>query len=263
MAGKLRRVGRATAIAALMLGIAPASSAIGQETRVAGNGDAAAPESPVGTVLGHQFFTEAKALSERLAAEAAENRRIDGEIMSKAGRIGPGQYVWQADRVAGGPVEMVVSLPQQRIYVYRAHRLIAVSTVSSGRPGHTTPTGHFPILQKKIINYSTLYDSAPMPHMQRLTWDGVALHAGRIPGVPASHGCIRLPAAFASLLYGISTTGQMVHVINTPVPSAGEALAYAKTPGAIVRTRPTTDPAAARDGASRAPAGGGTHRTAR
>jgi lipoprotein-anchoring transpeptidase ErfK/SrfK len=246
MSGRIRRVARAAVIGGLMIGVAPAGSALGQELTAQASGGSVAPvsaspgPSPAGTMLGARSFTEAKATADRMAAEAAENARLDRQLNTKAASLRPGAFVWQAERAQAGPVEMVVSLAAQRIYVYRDSRLIAISTVSTGRPGHTTPTGRFPILQKKLINYSTLYDSAPMPHMQRLTWDGVALHAGRIPGVPASHGCIRLPAQFATLLYGITATGQTVHVVAGTPSAPSEALAFTRTPGVYVN--PHRDP---------------------
>jgi hypothetical protein len=85
--------------------------------------------------------------------------------------------------------------------VYRNGVRVAVSTISSGKPGHSTPTGVFTILQKNKDHRSSTYNSAPMPYMQRLTWKGVALHAGNLPGYPASHGCVRLPLEFARLLF--------------------------------------------------------------
>lgn len=124
----------------------------------------------------------------------------------------PGQFRWFADASATGPVVVVVSLDEQRLYVYRNGVAIGVSTVSSGRPGHETPSGTFTILQKARFHRSDLYDDAPMPYMQRLTWDGVALHAGSLPGYPASHGCIRLPAAFASRLFEVTRRGETIIV---------------------------------------------------
>ncbi|HQZ32008.1 MAG TPA: L,D-transpeptidase family protein, partial [Arenimonas sp.] len=101
----------------------------------------------------------------------------------------PGEYLWLPELSPRGPVLVLVSLPEQRAYVYRNGVRIGVATVSTGKPGYETPTGVFTILQKKREHYSNLYDDAPMPFMQRLTWDGVAMHAGRVPGYPASHGC--------------------------------------------------------------------------
>ncbi len=101
-------------------------------------------------------------------------------------------------------VRMVVSLPQQRLYVFRDGELFTTSAVSTGKRGHGTPTGTFRILQKAVFHRSNLYSSAPMPYMQRLTEGGVALHAGHVPGYPASHGCIRLPSAMAKKLYKLT-----------------------------------------------------------
>ena len=147
--------------------------------------------------------------------------------LSESTSLRPGQFVWQPARATEGEVEIVVSLPLQRAYVYRGGTLIGVSTVSTGREGYETPTGSFNILQKRREHYSNRYENAPMPFMQRLTWYGIALHAGQIPGRPASHGCIRLPTAFARQLYGITELGAAVHV--TPLaPSPGEALAMVR-----------------------------------
>lgn len=127
----------------------------------------------------------------------------------------PGQFTWHPDRVADGPVAIIVSLVQQRVHVYRNGIRIAVSTCSSGKPGHETPTGVFVILQKDKNHESSIYSDAPMPNMNRLTWSGIALHAGNLPGYPASHGCVRLPLAFSADLFEITHLG-------TPVIIAGE-----------------------------------------
>lgn len=125
-----------------------------------------------------------------------------------------GQYVWAPEDAPQGPLRIVVSLPLQTAYVLQGGVLIGVSSVSSGKPGHDTPTGVFNVLEKQVDHHSTLYDDAPMPYMQRLTWDGVALHAGQIPDHPASHGCIRLPIAFARALYGATRVGAVVQVTD-------------------------------------------------
>lgn len=116
----------------------------------------------------------------------------------------PGQFLWHPEFSPDGPVTIVVSLDEQRAYVYRNGISIGVSTVSTGKPGKDTPTGVFTILQKKVTHSSSLYNSAPMPYMQRLTWDGIAMHAGNLPGYPASHGCIRLPMDFARALFSVT-----------------------------------------------------------
>jgi hypothetical protein len=126
----------------------------------------------------------------------------------------PGQFTWTPELAPLGPVVIVVSLPEQRAYVYRNGVRIGVSTVSTGKPGHETPTGVFTILEKRREHYSNLYDNAPMPFMQRLTWDGVALHAGRIPGYPASHGCVRLPHAFSEKLFTTTSRGMTVVIAD-------------------------------------------------
>ena len=82
------------------------------------------------------------------------------------------------------------------------------------KPGHETPTGTYPILEKRRRHFSNLYNNAPMPFMQRLTWDGIALHAGQIPGYPASHGCVRLPHAFAEKLFAITERDMMVVIAD-------------------------------------------------
>ena len=109
-------------------------------------------------------------------------------------------------------VHIVVSIPQQKAYVFENGMLLDTTSVSTGRRGYETPVGTFPILQKKVHHRSSTYDNAPMPYMQRLTWSGVALHAGRVPGYPASHGCIRLPRSFAKKLYGITSFGTRVTI---------------------------------------------------
>lgn len=128
--------------------------------------------------------------------------------------MAPGDYEWYPERSLAGDVLIVVSLPQQQLHVYRGGVRIGRSTISSGRAGHDTPPGVFTILQKKKMHRSTLYDDAPMPFMQRLTWDGIALHAGRLPGYPASHGCVRLPDAFAKALYEVTEHGGVVVVAD-------------------------------------------------
>ena len=109
----------------------------------------------------------------------------------------PGDYVWHPEVSPAGPVVVLVSLPDQVMYVYRNGVRIGRSTVSTGTAGHRTPTGVFTVLQKKVDHESSIYKGAKMPNMQRLTWTGIAMHAGQLPGYPASHGCVRLPEDFA------------------------------------------------------------------
>src|ERR1700685_4820452 len=125
-----------------------------------------------------------------------------------------GEFLWMGEAVTTGPVVMVVSITEQRAYVYRNGILIGATTVSTGRPGHLTPTGVFTVLQKQKEHRSTIYDGAPMPYMERLTWGGIALHAGGLPGYPESHGCVPLPSDFAKELFAISPAGMTVVIAD-------------------------------------------------
>jgi len=108
------------------------------------------------------------------------------------------------------PLVLVVSIARQRVTVFSNGIEIAQAPVSTGVPGHPTPTGVFSVIQKQLYHESNLYSAAPMPYMQRITWSGIALHAGPLPGYPASHGCIRLPRDFAVKLYTMTKTGARV-----------------------------------------------------
>jgi len=138
----------------------------------------------------------------------------------------PGHFVWDDAAAPAGGITVVVSIASQRALVYRGGQLIGATAVSTGAPGHDTPTGEFTILQKQVMHKSNLYNDAPMPFMQRLTWDGIAIHAGRNPGYPASHGCVRVPTAFAKKLFGMTRLGAKVTVTDAPIdmPEAGVPL---------------------------------------
>ncbi len=144
------------------------------------------------------------------ASEAAEIARADMIEAFGEKSLKPGQYLWRDGVRASGPSRVVISLGDQLAYLYRGDLLIAVSTISSGTEKNPTPTGIFPILDKKPMHRSVKYDNAPMPFMQRLDNYGIALHAGALPGYAASHGCIRLPAKFAARLYGTTEIGSHV-----------------------------------------------------
>lgn len=134
----------------------------------------------------------------------------------------------QAEARSEVPRKLIVSIRRQRITLWEGMRKIAEAPISSGRPGFETPTGVFSILQKSRVHFSNLYDSAPMPFMQRLTWSGVALHAGMLPGYPASHGCIRMPYSFAKQLFEMTRPGVRVIVArDEPEP---QAIAHPKLP---------------------------------
>jgi hypothetical protein len=130
----------------------------------------------------------------------------------------PGQFIWDLAATTGGPVVVAVSVEEQRAYVYRNGLRIGVSTVSTGRPGHATPTGVFTVLQKDKDHHSKNYNNAAMPYTERLTWDGVALHAGGLPGYPSSHGCVHLPTQFAERLFEISPMGMTVVIADQHSP---------------------------------------------
>ena len=139
---------------------------------------------------------------------------IGEETLKEISQLKPGEFTWHPERAAEGPVSVVVSIPQQRVHVYRNGVRVAVSTCSTGKDGNETPTGVFVVLQKDKHHRSSTYNNAPMPNTNRLTWSGIALHAGKLPGYPASHGCVRLPLKFSELLFSITHLG-------TPVIIAG------------------------------------------
>src|SRR3954447_1022694 len=121
-----------------------------------------------------------------------------------------------ADKEAGtkpqGPLVIVVSIDRQKVTVYDTKGVFAESPVSTGMKGHSTPMGVFSVIQKHKFHHSNIYSGAPMPYMQRITWSGVAMHAGVLPGYPASHGCIRMPMAFAVKMWNWTRMGARVIV---------------------------------------------------
>ncbi len=151
-----------------------------------------------------------------LAFAATPALALDGAVLpieAAATELSPNQFVWN-DTDTGEALSIVVSLSTQRAFVYRGARMVAATTISSGKDGRDTPLGTYPILQKNAAHRSNLYNDAPMPFMQRLTWDGIAIHAGNNPGFPASHGCIRVPTGFAKKLFGVTSLGTTVTVTD-------------------------------------------------
>lgn len=146
------------------------------------------------------------------SAAAHSTRHRSLSVVEKAARLSPGQYIWEARHSSRGSLFLIIYLSAQRALLYRNGVPIAASTVSTGGKGRRTPIGVFTILQKEVVHRSRTYDDAPMPYMQRLTWKGVAMHAGHVSGHPASHGCIRLPRGFAKLLYGVTKLGTPVMI---------------------------------------------------
>lgn len=168
----------------------------------------------------------------QLAAAQGAKASSEVELAQKAQSLKPGEWVWAPEVSRSGPVTIYVDLSRQVATIYRNGVRIGVSTVSTGKPGHETPTGVFQILQKDAKHRSSKYNSAPMPYQERLTWDGVALHAGGLPGYPESHGCIHLPYEFARLLFA---TTQM-HGTVVVVGRAGSTVRTAPAAGVLAPT---------------------------
>jgi hypothetical protein len=149
-------------------------------------------------------------------AMTAGSRIAPAQLVNKyAEQLKNGEFNWFPERSPNGPMLIIVSIPDQLLHVYRNGIRVAASTCSTGKPGHRTPTGVFTILQKDKHHRSSTYNNAPMPNMNRLTWDGVALHAGNLPGYPASHGCVRLPMQFSEMLFSITRKGMTVVIADS------------------------------------------------
>ena len=177
------------------------------------------------------------------SAQLLKKKKNQTPVNSGPVALAPGQFEWYPERAPSGPLLVVVSLDDQIAYVYRNGVLIARSTVSSGAPGHETPTGVFTILEKNKVHESSIYKGAQMPNMQRLTWSGIAMHAGQLPGYPASHGCVRLPHEFSDKLFSITEKGGTVVITRRQSKPA-----TSKKPASILlasNVDPTSRPAPA------------------
>ena len=148
------------------------------------------------------------------------------------GPLKPGEYWWHPEISPQGPLMILISIPEQEMHVYRNGIMIGRSTVSTGSKGHGTPGGVFSILEKQSTYRSKKYDNAPMPNMQRLTWTGIAMHSGQLPGYAASHGCVRLPYDFSQLLFATTSSGGTVIIGDgkTPVPQILRRQCFARSP---------------------------------
>jgi hypothetical protein len=159
-----------------------------------------------------------------------------------------------ASRPAGDPIMAIVSLQSQRITIYDSRGWILRAPVSSGQKERETPAGIFSVIQKDADHHSNLYDDAFMPHMQRLTWSGIALHGGPLPGYPASHGCVRMPFDFAERLFDMTELGLRVIVAPTdvvPVEIVHPALLLSKPgAGALATSRGAEADEAGQEGGS-------------
>src|SRR5437762_9029654 len=145
-----------------------------------------------------------------LAETFTDGVRVSPETLA----LKRGQYVWEPERAPEGPLLIVASITEQVAYVHRNGICNARSSVSTGRPGHRTPTGIFTILEKEVHHTSSIYKGAEMPYIKRVTWGGIALHSGDLPGYPDSHGCVRLPLEFSKLLFGVTMKGATVIIAD-------------------------------------------------
>lgn len=140
----------------------------------------------------------------------AEQARKDAVAAFGQLHLKPGEYKWVADIPTTGDTKVVIDILTQRFYVYRDDKFVGVATISSGKKGKETPLGFWKVFLKKKLGHSRKYDDAPMPYMEMYDPKGIAFHAGPNPGYPASHGCVRLPLAFAKKLYGLTQIGTKV-----------------------------------------------------
>jgi hypothetical protein len=164
----------------------------------------------------------------------------------------PGQFFWGSDRAPEGQVVIIVSIPGQRVFVYRNAVLIGLSTCSTGKPGYSTPAGLFSVINKFKVHRSAKYGD-DMPDTLRLTRKGVALHGGDVPGYPVSHGCVHLPLSFADQLFELAATGTPVvigghddhHLVHgpgvTPASRAGKVVAAREAARSLVPPGPDAD----------------------
>ncbi len=172
----------------------------------------------------NRYRSPRRARTERRAKRrTAKKRRIKREKEQK-----------YSGRKIEGPVTAVISLKKQRMVIYDGKGVVASTRVSTGKNGHRTPTGVFSVIQKRARHFSNLYGGAPMPFMQRITWSGIALHAGVVPSYPASHGCIRLPYNFARKFWRMTKMGTRVVITRngaTPRPISHAKLIKPLPPG--------------------------------
>ena len=155
-----------------------------------------------------------------------------------------GAAVKETNAKPQGPLIIAVSIEQQKVRIYDSNGLFAESPVSTGMKGHSTPMGVFSVIQKHKMHRSNIYSGAPMPYMQRITWSGVAMHAGVLPGYPASHGCIRMPMAFAVKMWNWTKMGARVIVTPGPITPASFShplLVAQKVVPPLIANDPATD----------------------
>jgi hypothetical protein len=167
----------------------------------------------LGSTIGSTPAIALETYEARMAAsDAASQARIDMLDAFGPKSLKPGQYLWRDIPASAGSERIVVSLSDQMAYLYRGDTLVAASTISSGKDSKPTPDGIFSIFKKTPMWRSRKYENAPMPFAQFFDPAGIAMHAGFNPGTPASHGCIRLPLAFAKKLYSVTDVGTPVYI---------------------------------------------------
>jgi lipoprotein-anchoring transpeptidase ErfK/SrfK len=189
-----------------------------------------------------------RAQTQRKTTAVKSARATDGDREAgKKRKKGEAEKKGQDSKRSARPLFAVVSIADQRVSIYNHHGLVARSVVSTGMAGHRTPTGIFSIIGRERFHRSNLYSGAPMPFMQRITWSGVAMHLGVVPGYPASHGCIRLPSRFAAELWGLTKIGE--RVVIAPRDTAPREFSHALLPTPKMQPDPNSpDESAAANG---------------
>lgn len=230
-------------VAVLMLAI----PAVAQQAPVSAPAQTAPPQASTPPVLAPEPSVNAPmTVTPPVPAPEPEPAPKPAKKKGPVDSLKPGQFVWDQRDSYEGPLKIVAVLDIQRIYVFQNDKLLGFSTISTGKKGKETPTGIFNILQKNIDHKSNLYSNAPMPYMQRLTWDGIAMHGGHLPGYPASHGCIRLPHPFAKALFGVTQMNQEVVVLkdtSTPVKRPEPKPVLVVDPPVVPVVQPVVEPA--------------------
>ena len=220
-----RAVAMATAAVAVFSVTLPPDRAIAQDA---------------GSPVGFGAPSQRRAAPVRRHAPANTARQIYDDKGRPQKRKRDDAAVAEKAKPAAGPLFAVLSLSDQHISIYNASGLVTRGKISTGMPGHRTPTGIFTIIGQERYHHSNIYSGAPMPFMQRITWSGIALHLGVVPGYPASHGCVRLPAAFAQKLWGMTKIGE--RVVISPHEVAPTAIAHPLLP--VPKMQPAPEVAA-------------------
>ena len=175
-------------------------------------------------------------------------KRATTDVANIAARTTPAAKPAAVVKAPPVPLMAVISIGSQRVAIYDSTGAIMHAPISSGQSGHRTPIGVFSVIQKDRFHESNIYSGAPMPYMQRITWSGIAMHAGALPGYPASHGCIRMPDGFASKLFGMTRLG--MRVVVAPHDTTPTAFSHPALPVPLMTPAPAgNEQAAVRQGA--------------